>query len=310
MFALRNKLIIAICLSALSMALLPFPLCGAESGGFGIGPGMVMVQNIKPGAGEIDASGGAGFTFEVENGTASPQFFTLSTRTAKSTMSSWEMGYENLTELSWLRLDKTEMELAAKSKGPLKFFVNIPDKPEFYNRKWMAVVACSPGKATKGASSVGLIVAARIQIETIAKDDTDGANAGDTALIPSSWMMSDARPGDSWRKVFKIRNNTKDVHTYTLKHIEDLEPDAKKYDRYFGMEFTKILKESWVTAGDQSFTLKPGEVKDLKLSVSVSKTAVPGKLYEELVFLQDEKKNINFLRLRTELLAATAAGTK
>src|SRR4029077_1006902 len=109
-------------------------------------------------------------------------------------------GYESIPDTSMLRLDKKELDVDAKSKGIVKLFITVPDKPENYNRKWMAVVACAPGAATTSGSSVGLMVASRVQIETTCKDTVDGANAGDVALIPSSWMMSDAKPGDSWAK--------------------------------------------------------------------------------------------------------------
>lgn len=278
------------------------------AGGFGIGPGMAMVENIKPGAAEVNVADANGFSFEVENGTAEKHVFTVSVRTAKSTISSWETGYENIPDTSALRLDTKEIEVDAKSKGNVKLFIKVPDKPENYNRKWMACVVVSPGASTTTGSSVGLMVASRVQIETTPKDDVDGAGAGDVALIPSSWMMSDARPGDSWAKKFKIRNNTKEEHTYTVKHLSDVEKDEARHARYFGKGFEKIDKESWVTSSDASFTLKPGEIKELRLMVKVAANAAPGKMYEELVFLQDEKGHNEFLRLRTELAPPATAG--
>jgi hypothetical protein len=155
---------------------------------------------------------------------------------------------------------------------------------------------------------IGLIVAARVQIETTPNDEVDGLNAGSVGLVPSYWMMSDARPGDSWRKVFKIRNNTKEEHTYSVKRIADLEKDVSRHDRYYGQGCMKLNQESWMTVKDKdmAFTLKPGEVKDLTVNVAVGKKALPQKRYEELLFLQDETGHVQFLRLRTEIVATTA----
>jgi hypothetical protein len=120
-------------------------------------------------------------------------------------------------------------------------------------------------------------------------------------------MMSDARPGDSWAKKFKIRNNTKEEHTYTLKQLGDVEKDEARHARYFGKGFEKVIKETWVSASDKTFTLKSGDTKEVRVMVNVGATAVPGKMYEELVFIQDEKGHNEFIRLRTELAPPAAA---
>ena len=132
----------------------------------------MIEKYIRPGEGEVDVSKTSGFTFSVENGTSEAHTFSVTTRTAKATLSSWEMGYESIPDLSWLRLDKSEVEVPAKSSGKVNLFINVPNKPEFFNRKWMAVVACTPGKTDPKGSSVGLIVASRVQIETAPKDDS------------------------------------------------------------------------------------------------------------------------------------------
>lgn len=286
-------------------------MLGAEekpSGGFGIGPGMVLVENIRPGDGEVDVNKSTGFSFEVENGTKEKHVFSVFARAAKGMISSWEMGYESVPDVSWLRLDKTEVEVPPNSKAKVNLFIKVPDKPELYNRKFMAVVGCSPGRSEQNVSSVGLIVASRVQIETASNDEVDGLNAGSVSLVPSSWLMPDARPGDSWRKVFKIRNNTKEEHTYSVKRIADVEKDPSRHDRYYGQGCIKLDKESWMNIKDKdmSFTLKPNEVKELTVNVAVGKKALPQKRYEELLFLQDETGHVQFLRLRTETVATTA----
>jgi hypothetical protein len=282
---------------------------GEPSGGFGIGPGMVLVENIKPGDGEIDLAGKTGFTFEVVNDTNEKQVFNVTSRTAKSTVSSWELGYESIPDPTWLILEKKEIEVDAKSKGKVKMTLKVPDKPEYYNRKWMGIVACAPGAAkTDGGSSVGLVVASRVQIETLSRDDVE-PTGGDLGLVPASWMMSDAKAGDSWRKVFKIRNNTKDEHVYTVKRIDEVEKDAGRHARYYGQNFIAVEKEPWgaVKDADKTFTLKAGETKVLSVMTTVGKDAKAGKFYEELLFLQDDKGGVNFVRLRTETAGPAAA---
>src|SRR5262249_20233805 len=157
-------------LAACSLLAMARICAGETSTGFGIGPGMAMVEGIKPGGGEVDVAAASGLTFEIENGTNEKHTFSIMVRSAKATVSNWELGYESISDTSWLRLDKKEIELDAKSKGTAKLYINIPDKPENYNRKWMAVVACAPGDKAATGSSVGLMVASRVQIETTPKD--------------------------------------------------------------------------------------------------------------------------------------------
>jgi hypothetical protein len=277
-----------------------------KPGGFGMGPGIVLLESIRPSNGEVDVATATNFTFEVYNDTPEKHTFTITVRNARSTLSSWEMGYENLPDTSWLRLDQPELEIEPGAKGKVKLFVKIPDKLENYNRKWMAVVACSPGKAKAGGSSVGLMVASRVQIETVQRDEGTGENAGRIGVTPCAWMMSDVRPGDSWRKTFKIANNTDAEHTYTVKRIGELEKDETKHDRYFGQGFTKVAAESWAKPRETTFTLQPRKVYELTIGVQVPKNVTPAKSYEELVFLQDETGHVDFLRLRSEVIATTA----
>lgn len=312
MNAMRGKSLIptAACLAALVAAsVLPAADEGGEKGGgFGIGPGMVMVEQVQPGADEFDVEAKTGVVFEVANGTDKEQHFTVSARTAKSCLGSWEMGYDDIPDVAWLRLDKTELDVPANSRAKVKLYLKIPDQPEHYNRKWMAVVACSPGKPAKGGSSVGLMVAARVQIETVVKVDASGKHEGPMGLTPSGWMVSEAPVGGIWAKTVKVRNNTKDEHTYTVKRIADLEKNPAKFDRYHGNGFVAVTKESWTKAGEESFTVKPGEEHPLRVTVTVPASAEGGKRYEELVFLQDDKGAVGFFRLRTEVVG-TEAGT-
>jgi hypothetical protein len=276
-----------------------------KPGGFGMGPGLVLLENIRPSNGEVDATT-ANLTFEVCNDTTEKHTFAITVRNPRSTLSSWELGYENIPDVSWLRLDRNELEIEPGARGRVKLFVKIPDRPEHYNRKWMAVVACSPGRVKAGASSVGLMIASRVQLETAQRDEGAGENAGRIGVTPNAWLMSDVRPGDSRRKTFKITNNTDAEHTYTVKRIGELEKNEARHDRYFGRGFTRVIAESWIKPRETTFTIKPRKVYELSIGVQVPANVTPAKGYEELVFLQDETGHVDFLRLRSEVVATTA----
>jgi len=268
------------------------------SGGFGIGPGMVLVENLVPGGPEINVAE-RGIALEVFNGTEKQEFFTVKVVKPREAIGRWEFGYEEIPDASWCRLDKEEVEVPAKSSKPISLFVKIPDKPEYFNRKWMVVVVCSPGKSKQGV--VGLRVASRIQIETVASLAGEGANAGKIGLTPSICAITGTPPGISLRYPAKIRNNSDAERTFTLKKITDVVPENGKHDRYFGTGYLPVVASSWVNPSESKFTLKAGETKTVSFSINVASDALRGKRYEELVFVQDDAGNTDFIRVRVEI---------
>jgi hypothetical protein len=285
--------------SALLAALM---LCAASAWsvdagtGFGIGPGMVLVENLKPGAEKVDVFGGTG-SFVVYNGTDKSQVFTIAVKKVSSVLGSWELGYRDIPDISWCSLDKEEIEVDSKSEGKVNLFVKVPDKPEYYNQKWMVVVCCSPGKS-KASGVVGLQVASRVQLETLA-EPVSKEIFGDTALVPSITEMPETQPGTSWTALAKFTNNAKEEHTYSLKRIGDVEKENTHHERYYGKGCTPVLKDEWIEL-DKPFALKAGETKALAMKVNVPAAATRGKSYEELVFFVDEKGKVaDFLRARS-----------
>lgn len=272
---------------------------GEEIGsGFGLGPGMLLIENVKPGGEKVEATTMETGLF-VYNGTEAKQLFSVSVLKATQAIGTWELGYTDLPDASWLEVDKQEVEVPAKSKAPIKLFVKVPNKPEYFNKKWMAVAVCSPGKKQPGV--VGLQVATRLQIETLADPMIDvKAYEKSVALVPSICEMPESQPGTDWRVLCKVVNNTADEKTYTIKHLDDVEKDSGKHARYFCIGCEHVISPAWITDSG-TFTVKPGEVHPLNLKVNIPASAVRGKHYEELVLLQDEKGKVEFIRARTEI---------
>jgi hypothetical protein len=288
-------------LAAVALATAAFVYAGeAEGGGFGIGPGMILVENVKPGGDAVDVGSAlGGVSLVVSNGTAQAQMFTVASIKPRDAIGKWEMGYEEIPDAAWCSIDKNEIEVPAKTEKKITVTIRIPDKPEYYNRKFMGLVVCSPGKAKQGV--VGLRVASRIQIETISRVDVDGTGAGKTALVPSVAVISESLPNLKIPTVVRVRNNSDAARTFTVKHLYDVEPDAAKHERYFGVGYTPVAKPGWVSVDGASFALKPGEAKELLLTVAIPATAEPGKKYEDLVVLQDDKGSVDFARVRVEM---------
>jgi len=183
----------------------------------------------------------------------------------------------------------------------VRMFIKVPDKPEYYNRKWMALIVCRPGRPGQGA--VGLQVGSRVQVETLAKEDADGVVPGAVGLVPSILWLN-GKPGENAKGAVRIRNNTDKVLNYTVLSLSEAEKDPARHKRYFGSGFVRVIEPSWLKAEDASFSLKPGKKKDLKIKVAVPKNAEQGKTYENLLFLKEESAGVEFVRVRTAISAA------
>jgi hypothetical protein len=271
----------------------------------GIAPGVVVVGNVPPGK-EVPAFPDADAGIRIENETDSPISVVLCVKRPRTGgVLRWEKGYEEIPDASWLRLEKTELDVPAKSIGLVKLFANVPDTPENYNRKWMAAVVCAPKpKEQKGGSTgIGFQIASRVGIETLPRTDVNGAEAGGLALVPSLLAYDGCIPGETFAASVKIRNNDKADHKLVVQQLEVVETDAEKQLRYFRGGSTPLIKDSWV-APIEGFTLKAGETRELKLSITIPKNAAAEKLYEQIVFLKDDTERYDFVRLRMRIAKA------
>jgi len=284
-------------------------VCGGAEGtgtGFGLGPGLVLAENIKPGE-EVDLSKAMGAPFVVYNGTDAEHEFHAFVAKPSTAISDWEYGYDEIPDASWCHLDQKDFKIDKKSDAKVKLFIKVPDKPENYNRKFMVLVIATPS-AGGGPGVVGLQVASRVQIETSSKDAMDGAGTGPISIVPSCIDLPGLSADFTAKQFVMVRNNTKEERTYTVKHLNDLEKDAAKFSRYFGVGRIPVVTPAWASAGEDTFKLKPDETKKLLVSWAVPKTALTGKNYEELLFVQDDKGHNQFVRLRTEIAGAESAG--
>lgn len=263
-----------------------------------ISPGLIASRDVTPGAPEVDLMGNSTTSFLIHNTSDTAQGYSILVE--KPSGGGWELGYEAIPDISWLRTEPAVIDVAPKSVGKFKVFIKVPAKPEYYNRKWMAYAIVTPGKeAAKTGNPIGLRVACRLQIETVNNASSDGVNAGNLSIVPSE-ISANADAGVSFDQTVKVRNNTDAEHTYTIKGIKAAEAEGEKHPRYYGPGFEMVKDSSWVEA-KQTFTLKPNETLELKLKVQIPAATPVGKKYEELLFFFDEKGCKNFLRIRTEI---------
>ena len=277
----------------------------AQSATLALGPALVLVQNIKPGAAEADIFGQGEFTFVIYNKDKDSGWYNLD---IEKPADAKELGFAPIPDASWCKLDIQEVEVKGESNAKIHMTVKVPDKPEYYNRKWTVLVVCAPGKRAKDDKpAVGLRIASRVLIETVSKPDAEPKDGIGIALYPTL-LQSSAIPGAFIDETVTIKNNTDADRTYSTKHLDEIEKDAEKHERYFSKATLPVVKGPWISS-DATFKLKPGETKDLKVDIKVPDSTAKGK-YEELLFVQDDKGNVNFLRVQTDVAPTTTAEKK
>ena len=276
----------------------------AQSATLAFGPAIVLAENIKPGAPESDIFGKGDFTFVIYNHDKESGWYNLGLEKPTDTK---ELPYPPIPDPSWCRLDVSELEVKGETNAKVHLLIKVPDKPEYYNRKWTVLVVCAPGRKQKDDKpAVGLRVASRVLIETVSKVEGDPAEPA-VALWPTV-LQSGAIPSAFIDETVKVKNNTDAERTYTTKRMDEYEKDAEKFERYYSRGFSAIVKTPWIKS-EATFKLKPGEIKDLKVDIKVPDATGKGN-YEELLFVQDDKGNVNFLRVQVDVPPPTTAEKK
>jgi hypothetical protein len=251
-----------------------------------MGPGLFMVQNVHPGQ-SVDVRKKSGVTFTLKNDSDQDNTYNLVCRKPGTAgLADWEQGYDEIPDASWCKLEKEQVVVPAKSHVEVGLTIEVPDKPEYYNCKWILAVVLSGASGT-GKVGVGLAIAARVQIETIANDDVKTSGGTPIAILPCVIDIS-GKPGDAFQQSVKLKNNTDRVLECKSERLVQVYTEEVKYPRYTSGGFEALVKETWLDwpkDGPAPITLKTGEVNDYKVSGTIPKTAKPGGKYEELVFI-------------------------
>lgn len=262
--------------------------------GFGLGPGMVVISNIP-----IGKAVEPGLEFEIHNYGAVARKLAVSVRTLKDAgVVIWEKGYQDVPDPKWVKLNVNEIEVAPKSVSKIKASIELPKDDKLCNQKFIAAVCCETAATKSQGTGIALRMVSRLGIETETSSViTEAAKPSGLTLIPSI-VRSSSKPGTEYSATFKIRNNNPTPVSLKPKVLSEVEPDQEKHDRYFGVGRDPINDQSWMVALEP-ITLAPGEVKEVSLKIKVPATAQAGKVFEELLFLENEKKELEFVRIRT-----------
>jgi hypothetical protein len=265
---------------------------------FGVSPGVTLVQNVKPGK-KLDLAAN-GMPVVVQNLSGRPHLFSIKVLPlSESGMDVWEYGYEDLPA-GWA--EKLEQNLEFADRKQFSLFLTVPHGAENYNRRFMVgFLAAVPGVFADEnfEMRINMRVCVRFMVET-ASLDTDAVKPGGLlAFVPGTAAARSVGPKEKTEARQTFWNNTNETRRFYLRRLWELYPPAtnetekeqrartEKIKRYFGGSAEPILWQSWIS-GNESFELKAGDVREIKWKIVVPESAIPGKNYEEVVFLGDE----------------------
>lgn len=250
-----------------------------------LGPAIFMVQHVKPGQ-SLNVKEKSGVVYTITNPDEKERTFNLACmKPVEGGVLNWEAGYDEIPDPSWCKLEKEEFDIGPKSKTEVGLTITIPDKPEYYNCKWVLAVVLQAGKA-KGIG-VGLAVAARVQIETARSEDAASGGAVSIAPIPSV-ISIEGKPGSAFERSVMLKNNTAQALECVTQRLEDnYTTGESRYPRFTTAGWRPMEKESWLKEKDAKLSLKPGQKYEFKLKGAIPESAKPGDKYEELVFVSE-----------------------
>ncbi len=245
------------------------------------GPPLALFQDIPPGF-EVDLKKVGQFSFRVANRSKNPQSYVLSIEAPPTdNRKSWEYGYEPIPDLSWCKMHKDEITVPGATTEKVSLTIQIPEKPENYNRKFLFYVRIQSG--TKQNIGVGLSLVARVLVETKVKPDVDKLGGKGLAFAPGQITLK-GKPGSEFSAEVLLQNNFgKDINLKQAK-LSDFYQEFK-FQRYQSSGFTLLPKKGWLSPVPDQTVKKDGKNK-YKISGTIPDSAKAGDKYEELLFIK------------------------
>lgn len=112
---------------------------------FGIGlevdPGEINIQNVSLGQKvAVSALGGERMKLSIKNKGASACSYSISILPSAQTTAILREGYRDIPDISWIFPESREVQVSGNSTKDVELYIKIPEKKEYYNKKYQAVI--------------------------------------------------------------------------------------------------------------------------------------------------------------------------
>jgi hypothetical protein len=262
----------------------PQALVHAGEGGLGISPGIILIEDAPVGT-SLDL-GARGLRISMTNGSAQEQVFGLTVVAPKpDEIRTYEAGFEPIPNVSWVHLGKSELTVAGHGGGSAGVTLDIPDRPELYNRHFMAFVDGGPW--VKDQIGTVLHVRTRILLETAVSDGNEGLEHGGEIAVAPSRVNMQSGTGGIWSGQVRIRNNSTQEATYDLLTLQQAYGVGleNRRARFFGSGQTGLINQDWATSDAATFTLAPGAVHIVHVSAKPKRALKANERVDEVLFV-------------------------
>jgi len=275
-------------------------LCsGSFAGGIKISPGAFCLQEINVGE-DTDL----GVDLVIYNLSDEEQVFIVKTLKPSEAAGKLLKGYNDIPDASWFYFTENKIKIEPNGKGKLRMHLKIPDEDKYLNQHWIVYVETTPEAKTM----FRMALLANYMIETRSEGDIKEKPYGVLGLVPSIVRVEEVILGEKKKVNFKIYNNDEVEHTYKLtSYIPELSAAKLDISVSPGYEWVKDedwikLDKSWFELGGKQIKLKPGEAKDVTLSVTIPKGWQWRDEGWECIILVEPDNGLNgFVRVQAEM---------
>lgn len=267
-------------------------LLGSDTG-VSLGPALILVQDVKPGQ-RVDL----GIHAKVEHGMTNHGQRPVTAELAAVVPSSYDFkqfdcGYEPPASAEWFTLRRGEhtamrhlLELKTKRRETASLVIEIPDKPENWNRHF--VVYVEGGQPTRTAVGTTLRMRARILLETAPRAPKKGeaVPGGVIAAGPALIAMQRTKYG-FWTGSTRISNNDSRPASLVLLRLRQVYAgkDSPKGHRFFRGLPHAVLNENWATGDAMAFELAPGRSREVRFTAPGTHAPELGGWKDEVFFI-------------------------
>jgi len=117
----------------------------APSRSFGLGlevdPGEIYVKDVALGKKvAVSALGGERMKLQIENKGDSKCAYIINILTSSKVGAPLTKGYTDIPDTAWIWPENKEVEISGQSMKTVELYIKIPQKKEYYNRQYQAVI--------------------------------------------------------------------------------------------------------------------------------------------------------------------------
>ena len=250
-----------------------------------VSPGAFCIQNVDVGK-DLDL----GMDLIISNISDQENAFSIKPLSAGKVRSDWLKGYFQMPDPAWLSFEQDKITVGPNAEGKVRMHINIPGEEKYLNQHWIVFVDVTT-EALEGAASRSLpvfraAISANYMIETRVNPDVKERPDGILGLVPSAIEAKGVIPGKKFKGAFKIYNNDKGEHDYTVySYVPQASQKKQDISVTPGYEFVK--DKNWVKPVKGKIKIKPGSSKTVNINIALpdgDKSADKG--WEGILFVQ------------------------